>query len=116
MVMLFLFILTLGHFQVQALDLQKSPIVGVKVDIETNIVLIGGGIMSATLGVLLKELDPSLRMEVVERLSDLTGESSHAFNNAGTGHSALSELNYTPRLSDGRIEFSKALRINEDYE
>src|SRR5690554_990454 len=65
---------------------------------ETNphIVLIGAGIMSATLGMLLKELDPDLKIELFERLDVAAAESSDAWNNAGTSHSAFCELNYTP--------------------
>ena len=59
-------------------------------------VLIGGGIMSATLGTLLKELQPDWKIVVCERLGDVALESSNAWNNAGTGHAALCELNYMP--------------------
>ena len=62
----------------------------------TDVVLVGGGIMSATLGVLLKELEPSWEITLIERLEDVALESSNAWNNAGTGHSALCELNYAP--------------------
>lgn len=81
-----------------------------------DVVLIGAGIMSATLGVMLKELDPSLNIAVYERLDTIAGESSDAWNNAGTGHSALCELNYTPQLADGSIDCSKAVRIHESFE
>lgn len=81
-----------------------------------DIVLIGGGIMSATLGVLLKELEPRLRIEVYERLDQLAAESSDAWNNAGTGHSAFCELNYTPEREDGGVETGKALKIAEAFE
>ena len=60
---------------------------------ETDVVLIGAGIMSATLGLMLKELDSSLSIEIVERLDSAAKESSDAWNNAGTGHSAFCELN-----------------------
>ncbi|OCX53094.1 malate:quinone oxidoreductase [Mucilaginibacter sp. PPCGB 2223] len=85
---------------------------------ETNpdVVLIGAGIMSATLGVMLKQLDPNLTIEVFERLDIVAGESSDAWNNAGTGHSALCELNYTPQKADGSIETSKAVKIAEQFE
>ena len=69
-----------------------------------DVVLIGAGIMSATLGVMLKELHPALKIEVYERLDVIAGESSDAWNNAGTGHSAFCELNYTPQHEDGTIE------------
>jgi malate dehydrogenase (quinone) len=81
----------------------------------TDIVLVGAGIMSATLGVLLKELDPSLTLEIFESRDEVATESSDAWNNAGTGHAALCELNYTPELADGSIDVSKALQINEAF-
>ena len=81
-----------------------------------DVVLIGAGIMSATLGVLLKELDPNLSLAVYERLDAVAAESSDAWNNAGTGHSAFCELNYTPQLPDGSIEISKANKIAEQFE
>ena len=70
----------------------------------TDVVLVGGGIMSATLGVLLKELEPSWEITLIERLEDVALESSNAWNNAGTGHSALCELNYAPLTADGTID------------
>jgi malate dehydrogenase (quinone) len=81
-----------------------------------DIVLIGAGIMSATLGVLLKHLDPSLTIAVYERLDAVAAESSDAWNNAGTGHSAFCELNYTPQLPDGSIDITKADKIAEQFE
>ena len=81
-----------------------------------DVVLIGAGIMSATLGVLLKELHPSLKIELYERLDIVAGESSDAWNNAGTGHSAFCELNYTPQHEDGSIDISKAVKIAEAFE
>lgn len=81
-----------------------------------DIVLIGAGIMSATLGVLLKELNPSFTIEVLERLDSVALESSDAWNNAGTGHSAFCELNYTPENEDGSISISKAVKIAEQFE
>jgi malate dehydrogenase (quinone) len=83
---------------------------------KTDVVLIGAGIMSATLGVLLKELDPELTIEIFERMDVAAAESSDAWNNAGTGHSAFCELNYTPELQDGTIEVEKALKIAESFE
>jgi L-2-hydroxyglutarate oxidase LhgO len=84
--------------------------------IQTDAVLIGCGIMSATLGVMLKELDPKLKIHIVERLDEIAGESSDAWNNAGTGHAALCELNYTPENADGSINISKALKVDEEFE
>ncbi|QKG51794.1 malate:quinone oxidoreductase [Hymenobacter sp. BRD67] len=81
-----------------------------------DIVLIGAGIMSATLGILLKELDPDLTIAVYERLDAVAAESSDAWNNAGTGHSAFCELNYTPQRPDGSIDISKADKIAEQFE
>ena len=84
--------------------------------ITSDIVLIGAGIMSATLGVLLKKLNPSFTISIFERLDRVTAESSDAWNNAGTGHSAFCELNYTPENEDGSIEISKAIKIAESFE
>lgn len=83
---------------------------------QVDVVLIGAGIMSATLGVLLKELSPDLTIEIFERLDVAAAESSDAWNNAGTGHSAFCELNYTPQLPDGSVETDKAVAIAESFE
>lgn len=85
-------------------------------DCSTDVVLIGAGIMSATLGMFLKELQPDWDIKIYERLSEVATESSDAWNNAGTGHSALCELNYTPQLADGQIDTVKATRIMEQFE
>jgi len=82
----------------------------------TDVVLIGAGIMSATLGMLLKELEPQLSIAIFERLDQAAAESSDAWNNAGTGHSAFCELNYTPERKDGSIDISKAVKIAESFE
>jgi malate dehydrogenase (quinone) len=81
-----------------------------------DVVLIGAGIMSATLAVILKELDPKLKIEIHEVLSSEAQESSNAWNNAGTGHAALCELNYTPEKADGSIDISKALQVNTEFD
>lgn len=81
-----------------------------------DVVLIGAGIMSATLGVMLKELSPELSIEIFERLDVAAAESSDAWNNAGTGHSAFCELNYTPQKADGSVETVKAVAIAESFE
>lgn len=81
-----------------------------------DVLLIGGGIMSATLGVLLRQLEPNWTIELVERLDKVADESSNGWNNAGTGHSALCELNYTPESPDGLIEIKKAIEINEQWQ
>lgn len=86
--------------------------------IRTNpdVILIGAGIMSATLGVILKELQPNITIEIYERLDNAACESSDAWNNAGTGHSAFCELNYTPEAADGTISPKKAISIAESFE
>jgi malate dehydrogenase (quinone) len=81
-----------------------------------DVVLVGAGIMSATLAVFLKELDPSLKIQLHEVLGSAAQESSNAWNNAGTGHAALCELNYTPQRSDGSIDISKALQVNTEFD
>ena len=81
-----------------------------------DIVLIGAGIMSATLGVLAKQLMPNATIHIYERLNKVGAESSDAWNNAGTGHSAFCELNYTPPNEDGSINIDKALKIGSSFE
>ena len=83
---------------------------------ETDVLLIGGGIMSATLGTYLRELEPEWSMTMVERLEGVAQESSNGWNNAGTGHSALMEPNYTPQNADGSISIEKAVAINEAFQ
>jgi malate dehydrogenase (quinone) len=78
--------------------------------------LIGAGIMSTTLAIMLKELDPRLKIEVHEVLGSEAQESSNAWNNAGTGHAALCELNYTPERPDGSVDISKALQVNAEFD
>jgi malate dehydrogenase (quinone) len=82
----------------------------------SDVILIGAGIMSATLGIFLKELKPDISIEIFERLDAVSEESSDAWNNAGTGHSAFCELNYTPQKEDGSIDVSKAEKIAESFE
>ncbi|MBN9298818.1 MAG: malate:quinone oxidoreductase [Filimonas sp.] len=86
-------------------DIKKGP----------DVVLIGAGIMSATLGVLLKQLQPDWTIEVFERLDVAAAESSDAWNNAGTGHAAFCELNYTPE-KNGSVDISKAIKIAESFD
>jgi malate dehydrogenase (quinone) len=81
-----------------------------------DVALVGAGIMSATLAVFLKELEPALTVEVFETLGDAAEESSDAWNNAGTGHAALCELNYTPERNDGSVDISKALEVNVEFD
>jgi len=97
--------MSFAMLQAQAADVKK-----------VDVLLIGGGIMSSTLGVWLSELEPGWTMEMVERLDGVAQESSNGWNNAGTGHSALAELNYTPMGKDGRVDISKAIEINEAFQ
>ncbi|KOO48310.1 malate:quinone oxidoreductase [Viridibacillus arvi] len=83
---------------------------------KTDVILIGAGVMSATLGSLLKELAPEWEIKVFEKLADAGEESSNEWNNAGTGHAALCELNYTSEKSDGSIDISKAINVNEQFQ
>ena len=83
---------------------------------KVDVLLIGGGIMSSTLGIWLSELEPGWSMEMVERLDQVAQESSNGWNNAGTGHSALAELNYTPEDKNGKVEIAKAVEINEAFQ
>ncbi|GAA2095869.1 MULTISPECIES: malate:quinone oxidoreductase [Brevibacterium] len=80
-----------------------------------DVVLIGGGIMSATLGSLLVDLQPDWDIRVYEKLDYVARESSQAWNNAGTGHAALCELNYSPEDANGDIDITKAVNINEQF-
>ncbi len=83
---------------------------------KVDVVLVGGGVMSATLGTLLSHLDPSLKIMMVERLSKVAHESTHSMNNAGTGHAGYCELNYTPQSADGTVQIKRALEINAAFE
>ncbi len=83
---------------------------------DSEVVLVGGGVMSLTLAAMLKELSPSIHISIYEMLEDVGLESSMTWNNAGTGHQALCELNYTPKKEDGSIDITKALKINQQYE
>ncbi|MCM3736995.1 malate:quinone oxidoreductase [Bacillus cytotoxicus] len=87
-----------------------------KMQKKTDVILIGAGVMSATLGSLLKELVPEWEIKVFEKLANAGEESSNEWNNAGTGHSALCELNYTSEKSDGSVDVSKAIKINEQFQ
>ena len=81
-----------------------------------DVVLIGGGIMSATLGAFIKQLEPNWTISLFERLDQPGLESSDPWNNAGTGHAALCELNYSPAAKDGSVNPAKALLINEQFQ
>lgn len=92
-----------------------SPVASTSTN-QFDAVLVGAGIMSATLAVFLKELDPTLKVTIYEVLGSAGQESSNAWNNAGTGHAALCELNYTPEQADGSIDISKALQVNTEFD
>src|ERR1700729_1273013 len=83
---------------------------------KVDAVLVGTGIMSATLSALLRRLEPSWSITVVERLDGAAAESSDPWNNAGTGHAGLCELFYTPQLADGSIDIAKAVRVSEEFQ
>ncbi|ASR49815.1 malate:quinone oxidoreductase [Paenibacillus kribbensis] len=83
---------------------------------KTDVILIGAGVMSATLGSLLKELAPEWEIKVFEKLANAGEESTNEWNNAGTGHAALCELNYTSEKADGSIDIRKAVNINEQFQ
>ncbi|MDP3678424.1 MAG: malate dehydrogenase (quinone) [Methylotenera sp.] len=83
---------------------------------KVDVLLVGSGVMSATLASLLSELDNSLSMMMVERLPQVAAESTDAWNNAGTGHAGYCELNYTPMRADGVVEVDRALAINASFE
>lgn len=82
---------------------------------KVDVLLVGGGIMSATLALLLKQLEPTWKIVIVERLSEVAQESSNGWNNAGTGHSALCEPNYTPEAGKG-VDIHKAVTVNENFQ
>ncbi len=83
---------------------------------KADVLLVGGGVMSATLGVMLSQLDPSLKIIMVERLDHVAHESTHGWNNAGTGHAGNCELNYTPQNTDRSVDIERALEINASFE
>ncbi len=83
---------------------------------QADVVLVGGGVMSATLGMMLRQLDPSLDIVMVERLDHVAHESTDGWNNAGTGHAGYCELNYTPETDDGDVTINRALQINAQFE
>jgi malate dehydrogenase (quinone) len=93
-----------------------DPVSGLATITRTDVVLVGAGIMGATLGALLRRLEPDWSITLIERLDAVAAESSNPWNNAGTGHSALCELNYTPEMPDGSIDITKAVHINEQFQ
>lgn len=106
----FIPVLSLSALLVCSASYAETP-----VNQKTDVLLIGGGIMSASLGTWLQELQPDWKQLMVEKLDGVALESSNGWNNAGTGHSANMELNYTPERADGSIDVSKALEINEQF-
>ena len=87
-----------------------------KLEKEYDLICVGGGIMSATLALISKLLQPDLKVLILERLDNVAQESSAAWNNAGTGHSALCELNYCPQNEDGSVSIKKAIEICKQFE
>ena len=82
-----------------------------------DVILIGSGIMSATLGTMLKELDPALKIQLYEMTESFAQEASNGWHNAGTGHAGICELSYTPDYGpDGKVKVAKALEIFEQFE
>ncbi len=88
----------------------------IKVNNDYDLICAGGGIMSATLALLAKIIQPDLKILILERLDKVAQESSAAWNNSGTGHSALCELNYTPQNEDGSVRIDKAIDICHQFE
>ncbi|WP_164905156.1 malate dehydrogenase (quinone) [Aequorivita ciconiae] len=81
-----------------------------------DLICVGGGIMSATLALMLKLIDKNKKILILEKLDKVALESSAAWNNAGTGHSAFCEMNYTPEREDGSIDISKAVAVCTQFE
>lgn len=96
--------------------LALATIMPLAADEPVDVVLIGGGIMSATLGTYLQELEPEWNIHLYERLDQVADESSNAWNNAGTGHSAFCEMNYTPEQEDGSVDIQRAVNVTEQFE
>ncbi|HDZ48399.1 hypothetical protein LCGC14_0035460 [marine sediment metagenome] len=96
--------------------LALATIMPLAADEPVDVVLIGGGIMSATLGTYLQELEPEWNIHLYERLDQVAEESSNAWNNAGTGHSAFCEMNYTPEQEDGSVDIQRAVNVTEQFE
>lgn len=96
--------------------LALATIMPLAADEPVDVVLIGGGIMSATIGTYLQELEPEWNIHLYERLDQVADESSNAWNNAGTGHSAFCEMNYTPEQEDGSVDIQRAVNVTEQFE
>jgi malate dehydrogenase (quinone) len=101
-----------------ALPLNRKAVVSTDLAPATDpdVVLVGGGVMSATLASLLGVVAPDWSVTVFESGPAVAGESSGPWNNAGTGHAALCELNYTPAAADGSVDVTKAVTINEQFQ
>jgi len=96
--------------KIQKMTVNKS------IEKEYDLICVGGGIMSATLALMLKLIDKNQKILILERLDRVALESSAAWNNAGTGHSAFCEMNYTPENEDGTINVSKAIKVCSQFE
>eukprot|EP00746_Dinoflagellata_sp_MGD_P158095 gnl/MRDRNA2_/MRDRNA2_86391_c0_seq1.p1 gnl/MRDRNA2_/MRDRNA2_86391_c0~~gnl/MRDRNA2_/MRDRNA2_86391_c0_seq1.p1 ORF type:complete len:658 (-),score=129.49 gnl/MRDRNA2_/MRDRNA2_86391_c0_seq1:301-2082(-) len=94
---------------------QRRNMKSVSMNMDYDLVLVGGGVMSLSVAVMLQRIDPNIKMCLLERMSDVAQESSNAWNNAGTGHSAYCELNYTPEDSQGNVNIKKAIAIAEQF-
>ncbi|KZX75231.1 malate:quinone oxidoreductase [Oleiphilus sp. HI0009] len=79
-----------------------------------DVVIIGAGIMGVTFAHIAKTVDPKLNITILERLDQAAGSNSSVFNNAGTGHEANCELNYTP-VDEEVISVEKALDIHAQF-
>lgn len=101
---------------IAAAALPSSAVLANSAPQKVDVLLIGGGIMSSTLGVWLRELEPNWSIRMLERLDGVALESSNGWNNAGTGHSALAELNYTPEDAKGNVKITQAIAINESFQ
>ena len=104
--------LPLFFLQIQCVRMGKMS----SKETNTDVILIGAGIMSATLGTMLKEVAPEWNITMFEKLNRAGEESSNEWNNAGTGHAALCELNYTTEKADGSVDITKAIKINEQFQ
>lgn len=105
----FLFVYNINNNYLCSMKKNKYSDLPIK---HTDILLIGAGIMSATLGTLIKKIRPTNRITIIERLPNCGLESSDSLNNAGTGHAGYCELNYTPMDDNGNIDIAKAVKVN----
>ena len=106
-----------ANYLAKAESLVESSGVVTRIIDAPDVVLVGSGIMSSTVAVMLKRLDPRLRVQMVEVAPELAREASDGWNNAGTGHAGVCEMSYTPnRDADGRVPIARALRIFEQFE